>query len=395
LNLYKIWKETHGATIFGAIFISILYTTLVVHNVLNAQSNFGDFVEHANVAEKITNGGIIPPHFLYHMLLISIHKLFNLSFHFATYTITFICVFITYIIAYKIIENDLNVSNKYLLGFAVFFLLISHPIVLLFPFDQHLYFGYLASNVYHNPTIVLLKPIALVHFILLCKILNGDLVQWSLARKIIVMATLTALSIVAKPSYIISLLPAMGVLLTLRYFLLYPKDTTEFWVLVLGLLLPSFVILLSQYVYFYGSNSNNSIVIGLFSVFKINSQLWTLVPKLLASIAFPISLFFIMGKRLVRQLDFQLSSLMFLMALIYSYCLVDWVNGLPEGNFWWTAQITHFLLLFVCIRAYLDELYRHPTKYLRRDIYIPAYVGGLQLISGIIWFAANIEGSYL
>src|SRR5690606_9025712 len=90
---------------------------------------------------------------------------------------------------------------------AVFFLLISHSISLLYFHDKHMYFGYVPSNVYHNPTILLLKPIALLSFYLLYKTLQSPSnCRWSM---VLIVGIITGLAILAKPSYIIVLLPAL------------------------------------------------------------------------------------------------------------------------------------------------------------------------------------------
>lgn len=387
-------KDTRVVAIFWATLVASLYTGVVVNNVLSGRS---DFVAHANVAMTMANGGAMPPHFLYQTILILLHKLSGLSFNYATFTTVFILVFMTYTVALKYIGERDNVSSKFVLGIAAFFLLISHPIALLFPFDHHLYFGYIASNVYHNPTILLLKLIALVHFVLLCKVLEGGLDKWSVLKRASALAALTVASIVAKPNYIIALLPAMVAVLSFRYFFLKTRDTDALQVVAWGVVAPTLLTLIMQYAYFYGGDSNSSMGFGFLGVFEINSPPWMVLPKLVGSVAFPISLVFLMGRQMIRKFEVQLSGAMFFVALIYTYCLVDRVNGgsAGAGNFWWSAQIAHFVLSFVCIRFYLGELNRQTASERKMSIYIPACIGGLQLISGLIWVTANFNAVYL
>jgi hypothetical protein len=267
---------------------------------------------------------------------------------------------------------------------------LSHPIAILFPYDKHLYFGYIAANVYHNPTILLLKAVALLHFVLLCDLLTHKKNARHLYTNIFLLGFLTALTIIAKPNYIIALLPALFALLLINR--VFRRNITDWFSIVgWGVAFPAFLLLLWQYSFFYGSESTNSIRVGFFEIFTSRSPLWMLIPKLIASIAFPISVLIAMGSRLTRQLYFQLSTLIFTVSLIYTYSLVDSVAGASYGNFGWSAQISHFLLLFVCIKAYLNFAFGDKDQRIQwtKKRSFPIYIGIIQFIFGIVWYVAN------
>lgn len=386
----RFWQSTHRTywtSLFLATIAAALYTFVVV---LEVSMGVTDYSLHAQIAKDMTTGGIVPPHFLYQILLIGIHWLLNFSFTQATYIVVFGTVLATFLIAYRdFAKSHTQASSLWFL--AVFVLLFSHPIPLVFPFDHHLYFGYIAANVYHNPTILLLKPIAMVHLILLVMVLQPEAGLKKDSLQIAALALLTGISIITKPNYFIILLPAVVGIYILKRFLL--SESTQGWVRViaLGVALPGLILLLAQFSFFYGSGSGNSIEIGLFEVFKMNSKIGTLLPKLVLSIAFPVSVCLLMWRRLVRQVDFQLSVAMLIMSLIFSYGLVDRVagGGAASGNFWWSAQISHFLLLFVCLKIYVTALLGAKKEY-RPKLLIPAYVGGAQLLSGVVWYWSNL-----
>lgn len=386
-----MWNRQNSNILFiYAIVIASLYTFAVV---MRSYFGFSDFLEHVKIANGVRNGGEVPPHFLYHFLLNAISSHSGMASIHVSFLVIFIIVLITFIVAAKDIWSANTGVGKKFVVLAACFLLLSHPIPILFPYDRHLYFGYIASNVYHNPTILLLKLIALLHFLLLCKLLDNDESGQTNYLDVILLTILTPLTILAKPNYIIVLIPALFLLYLGRLFF-FRKSTRKLFVIGCSVGIPAFLLLMWQFVYFYGSESQNSIGIGLFEVFEINSELWTLVPKLIASIAFPSAVLVVMGSNLTRRLDFQLSALMFAVSLFYAYCLVDNVGGAgsSSGNFWWSSQIAHFLLLFVCIKAYLG--FSSNTKGGFSDnntvkTLLPLYVGGIQFVAGVLWYVSN------
>ena len=372
------------ALILSAFFIATCYTfTAIMHVYLNSS----DFVGHVNLVEKMLAGERTQPHFLFPFLLIGINYLFNISFMYAAYAVTFISVFLSFIVAYNgIKDNNISIKNNHLIWCTIF-LLISHPVFFLYPYDNNIYFGYIATNVYHNPTILLLKPVALFHFISLCSLLKNNKNANKTNNKVYLLALMTALSIITKPNYIIALIPALLLFLSIR-FCFATKIYPAWDVILIGVLIPACSILLWQYYYFFGVVDNNSIHFGILYFFKMTSKLWTLPLKLLASLAFPISVLIIMRSKLTIRIDFQLSFCMFLISLIYTYFLIDKVADLPAGNFGWSAQISNFLLLFVSIRAYLAYLPEIGTSFAKsanRFIYTPIIIGGFQFFFGVIW----------
>ena len=302
-------------------------------------------------------------------------------------------VLTTFMIAYINIKEN-SFMNEYFAGLMVCFLLLSHPITILFPYDHHLYYGYVATNVYHNPSILLLKIFALLHFTLLCKLLTHKKNAPHIRTNIFILAFLTAITIITKPNYIIALLPALLGLILFR-----KKFTHIIFITTCGVGLPAFIILLGQYYYFYGPGNTNSLNVSFFEVYNTQSHLWTIIPKLVASIAFPISLIIVMKTKLTQRFDTQLSAATLIVSLIYSYCLVDNVGGqgTAAGNFWWSAQISSFIFLFVCIKAYANfilDILKENKNQIPKIAYFPAIIGLIQFIFGIIWCFSNILLSY-
>jgi hypothetical protein len=380
----EILQVSFFAVLLGLIYFGVFHFYYV--------QDRGDFLQHSLVAQKLFHGGNFPPHFFYQILMIGANKLLCVSFKNAMLWVPSIFVSVTFIVAYRLFYEG-GLKKNYALS-AASFLLLSHPIALLFFYDHHLYFGYFATNVYHNPTIILLKPLALLHFACLIKLCENS------ERNVVGIvwcAVLSILSIITKPNYIIVLLPALLIFLSIKQF--FYKETIRTWLvpIIFGVVLPSVLILLLQYCFFYLHSSKNTIGFGLFEVFSVQSKLWTLIPKLVFSIAFSLSVLLLLRKTLFKQAEFQLVAIMFLLSICYAYFLVDTVNGESTlaGNFWWSVQIANFLLLFVTTKIYGVYWQNNKDKVIDCrsqciKLYFPAVVALLQLLSGLIWLGSNL-----
>lgn len=160
--------------------------------------------------------------------------------------------------------------------------------------------------------------------------------------------------------------------------------------------MPAIILLGWQYIFFYVSGNSNSIGVSFLEVYEVGSLRWTLIPKLVMSLAFPISVIIFAGSSLTKRIDFQLSACMLAISLIYSYLLVDNVGGqgTAAGNFWWSAQISHFLFLFVCIKFYARTILGKSENGRTIKALLPAYIGAVQFMSGLIWYFSNVVPAF-
>ena len=377
--------------------VSLLYMAVPAMHITGNVVGVSDWVAHGEITKAMLDGQDPPPHFLYQYLLIALHKLFVVDVLEMSPVAALVMVFVTFVTAYGFLSSfDGRKFLPWMAITATCFLLLSHPVALLFPYDRHMYFGYIASNVYHNPSILILKPIALAHFVLLSMYLVDSVRYPPTTGRVVALVFLTVLSIAAKPNYIIVLIPALILLVAFRFVYSREGFANDLRMTVPGVFLPAGIFLLWQYNYFYVEGNKNEIRLGMFEVFESLSDLWTLLPKLVLSVAFPISVALVLKRDLLRRTDFQLAVLMLLFALIYSYSLVDTVagQGAGSGNFWWSAQISSFILFFVCIKAYMSYIAKDDEKIGVESAsvskYVPVYVGVLHFVFGLAWYVGNV-----
>ena len=307
-----------------------------------------DYSQHYEMALRLSSGEIQHlPHFLYHTLLVALTKL-------------------------SATRDDallvLSVGFRVLLGLVIFFVLSAQVsrnfpsiwravIVILFLLISPLYFqvespyliGYLSHLVYHSPTqnlmLLFVIPVSLLAMRAVVRkpfsSLNQRVFFTALSASLVMLMTLS------KPSYLIALLPALGLAVLYRLVRRLPVD---WWLLSFGLGLPSIFMLAFQYVVAYGDPENTSLQMGLLAFFRAHGlQVWDVVARHLVSIIFPLSAYLLHAKHAAKDDYLNFSWLVFGVSLIWSSFFHESGSRLMHGNFVWTAHAALFVLMFSTI----------------------------------------------
>lgn len=255
-------------------------------------------------------------------------------------------------------------------------LTIVAPVTIITLLDGRFYFGYIGLANYHNPTIHLLRPVALLSFIHALSIFKQSP---SSNLDIGTSALLIILSALIKPNYAVCILPALGVMTLLH---LYWKKPIDWRKLVFGFFLPACSILLVQWIvtYLMVRGDDAGIVLDPFAVERAFSEY--LIPKFILSILFPLSVYFIYFRQVARDTDFQLSWLCFLVGAAQLYLLAEEGDRFYHGNFRWGAQVTLFLLFTVVARYLLrakirGKSFRIREKVVLYGVYLAHIVAGI------------------
>ena len=259
------------------------------------------------------------------------------------------------------------------------------------------YLGYVAINVYHNPTTIACRPFAIALFFLVSHHLLGGRMT-SASRFAII--TLTIAATLAKPSYVIALLPAVGLYL-LGGASLSRRFATTTLDAVLSLGLPALAVVLVQAQFVYGSERTpvfeDQLTTGvIWAPFAVLGR-WTETPfrDLFLSIAFPVAatIAYFGRSREKRLLTF--AWIQNLVGIGYLALFAESGSRLGDGNFAWTAQLTQGVLFLVAIGTLMKYgvvpvLLGEASRNRRRDLgrmFVPAATLGLHFMSGVVfWF---------
>lgn len=270
----------------------------------------------------------------------------------------------------------LKAWKRVLLGFTLPFLA---PVMALAPLDNHYYYGYIGLANYHNPTIQLLRPVALLVFILALQVFRRPR---NPAWMIIVSAVLVIFSALIKPNYILCALPAMAIL---GLILLLRRQPLDVRMGLLGFALPAAVVLAAQwYVTYAMPGADNSHII--FLPLAVEQYFSNYLPwKFLLSILFPLAVLLLTARRTVRDRSLQLAWLSFVIGALQLYLLAEGGDRLYDANFRWSAQITLFVLIAACVRFIAAQLTVEKKISLRQKL-VAYGVYGLQLAAGVVYY---------
>jgi hypothetical protein len=205
------------------------------------------------------------------------------------------------------------------------------PVMLLASTDGLFYFGYIGLANYHNPTIHLLKPFALLCLILALKGLEKAKNPWWV---VVTSAILVVLSSLIKPNFILAFVPALGII---SLFKLVRKQTIDLRLMIFGFALPSIAVLLWQWTITYqGGDYSNSIAIAPFALESVYSKY--LFPKFLLSSLFVLQGLWIFRKTLIRDNLLFLGWMTLVIGVLQNYLLIENGTEMLSGNFRWSGQ---------------------------------------------------------
>lgn len=249
------------------------------------------------------------------------------------------------------------------------------PFMILALKDGLFYFGYIGIANYHNPTVNLLKPAAILSVMLAEKALNHAANKKSL---VFLSAAVIALSAGIKPNFVLVFLPALGIVFL---YLLITKKEFDKWMLILGFALPGLIILALQYSGVYGAKSSEAgIILAPFVVESAFSK--HLLLKFLLSSLFVIQGLIVFRKELISDRLLFLGWLMFAIGIFQNYFLAETGRKTMHGNFRWSGQIALFLLVIIILRKAFDTFFTKERDYLIQKIsfattYFLQFAGGI------------------
>ena len=169
----KLYANKIQKYYLAAVLLSLL-VVLIYLPILWRMSVGMDYMQHFRCAIEIQNSHrITGPHFLYHIIIIFCNKFFSMLFHnnpsfhtlyFSGFGVLLFCNVLTgQIIFYLFIKTQ---KMSLLLSIATTLgILLAGPITILIFSDRHFSSGFIILNAYHNPTIFVLKPIAISLFL--------------------------------------------------------------------------------------------------------------------------------------------------------------------------------------------------------------------------------------
>jgi hypothetical protein len=380
----KIWSICILTGIIILIFLPISLVQIYIHD-------NNDYRGHIYYAKELEIGfnQIIPTnqsHPLYQIIILTIHLLSNVDFNTSAVILALMIEVILGLEIYWMLSN-LRITN-YKFRFLVIPLtlctLVAAPIPLLVFIDRHLYYGYLGIANYHNPTINLLKPFALLLFLISIKAFQNPKPKFSVT---ILAAILVILSTLDKPNLIVCLLPALAIMAGVN---IMGKKPVDWILLILGFFLPACLILIWEYNLAFSPESEG-ILIEPFTAMRLLSD--HVITKFFISIIFPLGVGIAYFKELIKDKQMILAWLFFFFGVFYTYFLIEGGSRRADGNFGWSGEISMFLLFIFSSVFFLKVKNKTPKVY-KTDIILSG-IFFLYIASGIIYYIFSINVNHV
>ncbi len=280
-------------------------------------------------------------HMAWEILSVAIHRLLGISLRTTSFLLTLGSIAAAAVITYFWFARSLRDRELpvWWAMVAAIGLSVATPLSVLAPVDRRWYQGYIGITSYHNPTIILLRPLAILQFILVPACFQDRAITW---KRIGLAAAVTLLATFSKPSYAICLLPAICGIAAYRW---YKQQTIQWRLLLAGFVIPTFLLLSWQFLVAYRSPEQGSIF---FYPFGVMTGLSGFVGvKFLLSILFPLLAAMLFFPEAVRDMRMILAWIGFAIGAFYSYFVADGPPRTFDADWIWSGKIT--LLLLFCV----------------------------------------------
>jgi hypothetical protein len=345
----------------GAVLLAAFSCLLYLPVALRFLQIRSDYTNHIRFAEQLAlTHHLVVPHVLFHFLIIGVVQLAGTTFDSAALIVLAFFYGLTGALLYreaaKVLIPD-NPSRSTLAGGAAAALLLGAAMLLMQPIlkpgGSHMYqIGYFWAEPYLSPTYSLMKPLALASAISTASFLTTG----AASRVAIGEAALaTVAGALAKPSFVICLVPAVLIVGALRSL---NSQVIDRKAIFLGLFAPAAAVLILEYYISYSGlgpqvTYQNTIVFAPLEVLR--SYAGHLAGKLALSVLFPASVYVLYWRNAQRDLRLNLGFLLFTFGIAYGYLFAEKENW-RSANFLWSGYVTLFILFVFAVTFYVREL---------------------------------------
>lgn len=245
------------------------------------------------------------------------------------------------------------------------------------------YIGKFSPNLWHNPTLILAWPIIILHFVGILYYLHNPR-----SRTLYLVLICQAVATIIKPNYTVALVPALPLSLLLTTF------RSRAWIkAVVAQLVVATVFLLPQW---FVLHTGQTSAIG-WAPMAVVSHYSSFIPlTFLTSVAFPLITVIVLRKRVLTRPAIQFAGILFAVAAVEAYLFVEHSTGteILDGNWFWGAHATLFLLFLVLVIA-LSDITASKIQTIP-GIMTCWMVFALHVVSGIAWLIRYcVHGVYL
>lgn len=291
---------------------------------------------------------------------------------------------VTFVVMEKCMQKYYHLTERVSVGLAIINMFIGP---LFIPgISQNYYLGQFTANPWHNPTILMIKPLAVFTFFLYCYLVQERSKSENFKKQNILFVVLTLCLLFGawmKPSFYQAFVPALFVFCIVD--LIKTKGASLKFDIKTGFaVLPVCVLALIQYIVSF-DNTENGIIWAPGCVWESLSD--NIGLSFFLSMAFPLFILILSKGKMLKSVDGLLSVLFFLTSFGMFACLSFSEHG-DYGDFLWAVYLA-VLMLFIVFEKYLLELGKG-VKLIGGSVLL-----GMHFVCGVLYFVMiYIEGTF-
>ena len=348
LTNLPVWQKKDAAALLIALVLAGAVSWPIFRANVFDPGRLNDFADHVAFAGLLAEGREIPPHILAHSLLqwliLLVSRVLGVSVQWAALGVMVGANLVSTLLVFGLVRGRGGQTSAWTAAGAAAAMLFASPLAVYLWQDGYYYLGYVGVVTFHNPTIILLRPLALVNFMLLPQVIGeGRAPAWVFWAA----AITSLLAAFIKPNYAICALPVLG--LAAGAALLRGK-TVRWGLIAGGFVIPTVGMLAWQFLTTYGDESGGI----LFAPLAVMRSYTTLgLPlRFLSSIWFPLLTCALFWRAAREDALTRWGWAVFALGAFYTYFMAEGGERFQHGNFGWSGEIALYLL-FAAVLALL------------------------------------------
>lgn len=295
--------------------------------------------------------------------------------------------FYFYYLRHKLLGYSLKLHHYFT---AVFFLVVAFAMWL--PQFNHVYLGQGSPNVWHNPTLNIMKPFALLGLFFALDIFSAKPNRWYLFLGFVC----CGLSVLAKPSFIIAFLPAIWIVAFIKWYLhQFSADFFKqcfFYLLFLSLV--SVFLLLYQYIFYFGTVSVGT-QIGIDYLLVWSKYSPNVFISICLGLGFPLYIIVMRFKQFTSDAFAQMALLVTLFSLLSFMFLYEQDGRTYDANFSWSYVFSQALIFLCALVEYIRWRFEVVTARAKILMHIGSVLLFWHVATGVlVWFNMINYGHY-
>ena len=341
-NDHAFWRIINALYLTLVFIASYFLIHLQTEGVISADTR-----QHLHFMEQFFNGQVYIPHPIWHIGTYYLSHLFALEYGAGASLFTAFIVTLYVVTVYKVAKSFDKARADDAKYFLVTLLSCTIGPFFILSFNPHIYMGTGSPSVWHNVTLLTVKPLALLSVFFTVRFLSSNSDKYLYPAIII-----SILSIFAKPNFIIVFLPSLILYIIMKRYFFGKRLIFAFAVTLLSMAALAYQFL-NQYE--SGNSKGGSIIFDFLGVWSLYT------PNVLISIATALGLpllISLFNYQSVKDNEYiKFTWLLVLFSMVLFSCFAESGDRYAAGNFSWSWMISLSLIYLFSIIEYFKQYY--------------------------------------